>query len=439
MADVTFAEIINLGERTIEDSWKYIGENNTPLLNKFYNKKRARLTEFGLHLPLVTKRPGGHNFYGQDNPDFRLPTPIGSDKMQIYPTWYQIGMTFNGATLRGLKRGEKNYLINFNQMVKMLTDSAKKRMNHIMHGDGTGAIGVCGSVITGTGSVSLTCLTLATSGAGESETKGGVRLEKDQSYAIINPSNGNIKAVFTVTTPSRTAPTVNVTNHFANTASGDPIVDLGASAGTLAATSLSAYKKAFQGLRSLCSASGYLQGINRADYLEYKTPRYNGNDQALTPAVLAETKTYVNIGGNDMNEANGKLIVMTPGQQLALRIQQFGYRRLEGNETVKGVAKNYVDADGDQYLFDADGAEDRVYILDDSSFYMGEEKPFGLYNEDGNELRMMSGFNGVGKDAFYMAIGWGGNFLKNPQQGLIRCDAYIDRLAQTGIVQQTSF
>jgi hypothetical protein len=154
--------------------------------------------------------------------------------------------------------------------------------------------------------------------------------------------------------------------------------------------------------------------------------------------VFANAKTLVNIAANDMNEAMGRLIVMTPGQETMLRIQQFGYRQYNGNETVKGVAGKYVDADGDSYIFDADGAEDRIYILDGNSFYLGEEKKFGIFDEDGMDLRMLAGASSVGSDGFFLAIGWGGNLIKDVSEGRAQSDAYIDRLSQTDVQQQIS-
>jgi len=106
---------------------------------------------------------------------------------------------------------------------------------------------------------------------------------------------------------------------------------------------------------------------------------------------------------------------------------------------VIAIAGKYVDAEGDTILFDADGAEDRVYILDGNSYYLGEEKPFGIFDEDTLELRMLAGTNGVGSDSFYLALGWGGNLIKDVSDSTVQKDAYIDRLAQTDVPQQTSF
>lgn len=434
MASTGFEAIANLGKERVAERFDLIGETNRPLLDHFMKRPKKPLDQQGYRMPMVTQEPGGHNLYAQGASDFRAPIAMDSDSMRVYPVWYELAHQLDGSTLRALKGGNSTQLMNYRRDIGILTDVALKHLNFYMHGDGTAALAVCGSVLTTTGAgQTLTCLTLASSGAGEAETKGGVRLKRNHVYAIMNPSSNAIKAIFTVTTPSKTAPTVNVTVSNANTASGDPIVDLGAS------NSLSSYKKAPAGLRSLAAATGIIQNVNRADFFEWKTPRVNGADLPITPYVFTTAKTYVNIAANDMGEAMGRLIVMTPGQEAMLRIQQFGYRRYDGNETVRGVAGKYIDAEGDTVLFDADGAEDRIYILDGNSYYLGEEKPFGIFDEDTLELRMLAGTNGVGSDSFYLALGWGGNLIKDVSDSTVQKDAYIDRLSQTDVAQQTSF
>lgn len=435
MSSTGFENVANLGRERVAEQFQLIGETNAPLLDHFMKRPKKPLDEQGYRMPMVTQEPGGHNLYAQGASDFRAPIPMDSDSMRVYPVWYELAHQLNGATLRSLKSGSKTQLMNYRRDIGILTDVALKHLNFFMHGDGTGALAVCGSVITTTGSTTLTCLTLATSAAGEAETKGAVRLKRNHIYAVVNSSTNAIKAIFTVTTPSKTAPTVNVTTSNANTASGDPIVDLSYS------TSVSCYKKAPAGLRSLMAVSGVCQNINRADFPEYKTPRFNGSDLPITPYMFKTAKTYVKIASNDVTAASpmGKLIVMTPGQDAMLCIQQFGYRRYAGNETVKGVAGRYVDEDGDTRLYDADGAEDRVYIADGNSYYLGEEKPFGIFDEDSLELRMLAGTNGVGSDSFYLALGWGGNLIKDVSDSTLQRDAYIDRISQTDVAQQTSF
>ena len=54
-------------------------------------------------------------------------------------------------------------------------------------------------------------------------------------------------------------------------------------------------------------------------------------------------------------------------------------------------------------------------------------------------MRMLAGTNSVGADGFFMAIGWGGNLIKDVSESRFQCDAYIDRISQTDEIGQISF
>lgn len=432
MATTTaFDQIVHVGRETVKTTFEYIGENETPLLNYFMKKPKSLLTEQGERIPIETRRPGGHTSYDRSNVDFRDPVSLETDSMRVYPVWYAMPFRIDGATFRALKRGDVNQFMNYRRYMKSITSASMKRLEYYMHGDATAALAVCAdTALNGTGTKTLTCQTLASSAVGEGETKGTQRLEVGHVYALIDTDGTTINAIFTVTAiSSKTAATVNVTTSNATSASGDYIVDAGAT------TSLSANKKAPMGLRGFCAQSGNLQTVPRSSYPELKTPRYNGNDNPITPYAFRFAKDLVRIAANDESAVGARTVVITPGQHGALCNQQFGYRRYDGNQDVRGVANKYIDADGDTMLVCADGAEDRIYIIDGSSYRMGEEKPFGAFDEDGNDIRMLVGTNSTGSDKFAGSIGWGGNLIKD---GLPRVDCYIDRLSQTDVAQQIS-
>jgi len=437
MASTGFDAVANLGKERVAERFMLIGETNSPLADHFLNKRPKKpLDEQGYRMPMVTQEPGGHNLYAQGTSDFRAPIAMDSDSMRVYPVWYQLAHQLNGSTLRALKAGKETQLLNYRRDIGILTDVALKHMNYFLHGDGTGALSVCSdAALNANGAKTFTPLLLASSGAGEAETKGGVRLKRNHVYAVMNSATGAIKSTFTVNTPGKTSAAVTVANFSANSASGDPVVDLSFNATT------ACYKKAPAGLRSLMAATGVVQNVDRATFFEWKTPQVNANDLPITPYLYKTAKTYVRIASNDMGEAMGRLIVMTPGQDAMLCIQQFGYRRYEGNDinTARGVAGKYVDAEGDTIIYDADGAEDRIYIMDGNSYYWGEEKSFGIFDEDTLELRMLAGTNGVGSDSFYLAIGCGGNLIKDVSESTLQKDAFINRLSQTDLPMQQSF
>lgn len=429
-ATLAFEQIANVGRETVRTTFEYVGENETPLLNWFFSKGKELLTEQGIRVPIETRRPGGHTSFDRSNVDFRDPVALETDSMRVYPVWYAMPFKIDGATLRALKRGDANQFMNYKRYMKSVTEASMKRLNYYLHGDGTGALAVTTTVITATGAgQTMNFQSLASSGAGEGETKGAKRLEIGHTYSVINAATSAVKIVFTVTSiSSATQLVVNVTYYNANTASGDPVVDGGTSNTT------SAYKKVMSGVRELVAQTGLIQNISRSDVPELKSPRYNGGDNPITPFVFRYAKDLVRVGANKDTGSN-RVIIMTPGIEGSLANQQFGYRRYNGDETVRGVTRHYVDEDGDTYLIDADGAEDRIYILNGDGWKMGEEKPFGAFDEDGNDIRMLVGSLSNGSDKFAGSIGWGGNVIK---EGKSRMDAYIDRLSQTDVVQQIS-
>lgn len=443
MAEVSaFEQIVNVGREAVKTTFEYIGENETPLLKWVLSRKTRLLTEQGYRIPIETRRPGGHTSYDRSDVDFRDPVSLDTDSMRTYPVWYALPFKIDGSTLRALKRGDADQFMSYSRYMKSITAAAMKRLEYYFHDDGSAVLGVCANagVTSATTGLSLQCQSLASSAAGASGTKGATRLEVGHQYAIIDTNLTTVNSIVTVTAiVSKTEVTVTCDYYSATNAAGDLIVDCGPNVGAgyvgASKAQFHAYNKAPMGLRGFCAQQGDLQNINRSDYPELKTPRYNGNDQPITPYAFRFAKDLVRIAANDMNEGSGRTIVMPPGQEGALVNQQFGYRRYNGNETVRGVASKYVDAEGDTYLIPADAAEDRVYILSASGYSLGQEKPFGAFDEDGNDIRMLVGVNDSGSDRFAGSIGWGGNMIK---EGLPRMDAYIDRLSQTDLAQQVS-
>lgn len=419
MADLNFDKIVNFGREEVKKEYDFIGENNTPFFNWLMSRRKMRLTQFGYRIPIQTQEQGGHGFFNRSNVNFNTPIPFDGDSMRVYPTWYALPVEVDGASLRDMKSGDENVFVKYASQMKMGTKAAKKRLNQIFQGDGTGALAVSNTT-GGTGNVNLH--TLASSSQLEAGTKGSVRLVKNNVYQSINPSTEAVRGTFTVTAiNSKSQVAANFSS--GTTAAGDPIVDVGS------------YKNAPQGTRSLLAQTGLLQNVNRADYAEMKTPRVNGGDLPVSPFMINNAKDLINVAANDQEESVGRLIKTTHGQYSALAAQGYGFRQYGASESTRGVPRKYIDQEGDTWLIEADGAEDRIELLDQASYVLGEQKEFGLYNEDGNDLRMSAGSNGVGADKFFWAIGWGGNLIKD---GLPRVDAYIDRIGQTDIIQQTS-
>ena len=100
-----------------------------------------------------------------------------------------------------------------------------------------------------------------------------------------------------------------------------------------------------------------------------------------------------------------------------------------GNETVYGVPSKYVDADGDIHFLDADAPDDQIRILDANSYHVAESMPWGVYNDDGQEFRMLFGTYNAGSDEWMKAIGWQGQLYKD---GRALSDVVITNIAHSG-------
>ena len=81
---------------------------------------------------------------------------------------------------------------------------------------------------------------------------------------------------------------------------------------------------------------------------------------------------------------------------------------------------------------DPDCGESDIWLGVWSELKRYEEMPFGLFDMDGNQLRMRAGAVGYGSDAYTGAIGGYWNFgTEEP-----RCFAKIERCAVTGLASQ---
>src|SRR5688572_29048289 len=122
MASVTsFEQIVNVGRETVKTTFEFIGENETPLLNWLMRKKKTLLTEFGVRIPIETRRPGGHTSYDRNNVDFREPVAPETDSMRTYPVWYALPFKIDGLTLRALKRGDANMFMTYKRYMASIT------------------------------------------------------------------------------------------------------------------------------------------------------------------------------------------------------------------------------------------------------------------------------------------------------------------------------
>jgi hypothetical protein len=238
-------------------------------------------------------------------------------------------------------------------------------------------------------------------------------LWEGETYQAINASTGAVRGTFVVTTAGTSSCTVNVTQ--GTVSSGDPIVIKGS------------YQLAMRGLGWLISDQNrVLQGLDTSVYTDLNAPVVDLAGALLTPAAIENAKALLQTRNNALEAKNSLTAFITPGQYSTIRKQGYnlGYylREDAGSETMKGVQGDYTDGDT-RFICDADDDEDRVQFAKTPDFKIYEMKPYGKYNRDGLEQRMLLGANQTGSDNWASAVGWKGN----PATLSARGSAFIKR------------
>jgi hypothetical protein len=423
MANVDFSNLPDLKRQDVEMMVRSFFENNAPGYNAFEKDvEHKELTEKGYRIPYYSRRPGGHTGFVPSSSSFNAAVPMQTQSMFVYPVGYALPIVWQGASIRAFKKDQKNNIVGLMGILQLYTETGTKRTNQMFYGDGSGALAFSASAIGGTGVTSCNFTTAAAATPGQ--TKGAVRLEEGHTYQAINPSTGAVRGAFTVVTPGKTSATINVTS--GTISSADPIVDVGS------------FQRYMRGLGHLISdQTRVLQGLNTGNFPDLNAPVLDLNGVVMSPAAQETLKSMINTR-NNTEDAEAKLTgFITFGQHSVLRKQGYNLgfyiRSAEGGDTVKGVAKRYEDGDT-VYVRDADMDEDRNYLAQADQHKMFEEMPFGEYDLDNQEWRMLLGLNNTGSDDYQRAIG----YRANPGTLLPRSSGFIKRASLTGVVTQAT-
>lgn len=416
--EVQFQNVSDFFRQAVESEVRTFFENNAPGYNAFRKAVPTEpITEKGYRLPYYSRRPGGHTAWIPSASEFNAAVPPQSQSMWVYPVGYALPIILTGTTIRGFRRGEAQSVIDLNRFLAMYTETATKRINQMFYGVGDGALAYSATTIGSTGVATMAGETTPTTAP--SHTKGTSRLEEGHTYQAINTSSGAVRGTFTVLTAGKTSVSVNVTA--GTVTSGDPIVDVGA------------WQRYMRGLGHLVdNTSRTLQGLATGTFGDLNAYILDKINQPLVPADIETVKASLNTRNNVSTAQNKLTAFMTFGQLSSLRKQGYNLRfYMNGEEPVKGVQKRYEDGDT-VFIEDADMDEDRGYFVQADQFGMWEEMPFGPYDLDGQELRMLFGANSTGSDNYQKAIGC----RANPGIKLPRSSAAFKRASLTGIVTQ---
>ena len=160
--------------------------------------------------------------------------------------------------------------------------------------------------------------------------------------------------------------------------------------------------------------------------------------QYLVKRFLVETSTlktkFIFIKEGAENYVETVTAIMSLAQDDALRRLGMNYKRWDGDaKTFDGSFDKFQSGDTVAFI-DPDCDEDRIYLVCKGEIKKYTERPFGIYNMDGNSIRMRSGVSGYGSDAYTGAIGAHYNFGTSDP----RCHALIKRASVTGLATQVA-
>lgn len=379
-------------QQVLEDMTEFFEQEATTYNSFKTNFDEDEITENGVRIPFWNRRPGGHTGWTPSNSDFNLPVPPQSNSMWAFPLGYALPVIMNGTVIRGFQRRKQDKIQSYREFMAIYTETATKRINQMCHGDGSGSLAFSASTLSSTGpGQTLNCTT--TPAATPGQTKGAVRLEEGHTYNAINTATGAIRGTFTVTTTGKSSCVINLLS--GTISSGDPLTDV------------NSYNRYWRGFWHLIgNSSRVLQGLNTANFLDLMDSVVDLNGQLLTPAAFRSIKSSLQTRNNRADAENSLLAWGTFGQYTVLLKQGYNLRfYVNGNDgKVSGVATEYEDGDT-EFVRDADGDEDRCALGQAEAFGMFEEMPFGMYDLDNQEWRMLLGINGSGSDNYQQAIG----------------------------------
>lgn len=365
----------------------------------------------GFRVPSYLRPPVGVHGISEGG-SFNEPGAETLDDMFVYPMNMSMAFEFTGKFLRNFKdtssaiKGSGDKLAN-----RMM--ALKKEANRQCFNDGSGARAY---YVSGTTTVTFT--TAATANPGR--TKGSRHLEVDERYDVYDATLATLRAsgVRILTKPSGTTATI-----------GTAVAGATADDAWVLSNSL---LKMPRGLGHIVNNdTGTYQLQSRNTYPQLKAVVDDLNGAAISVQEFTRTKNLL-ISRAGIGKAKTLMAICSLAQDNALRNLGMNFKRWDGDAKIfDGSFDKFQHGDTVEQI-DPDCDEDRVYLTVRSEIKKYPEKDLGLYDEDGNELRMRAGSAGYGSDAYTGAVGgfwnWG---AEEP-----RLHALIKRASTTNLSTQ---
>ncbi len=369
----------------------------------------------GFRIPSYFRPPTGVGSIAEGG-SFKQPGAETHDDMYVSPMSMTMAFEFTGRALANAKDAS-SLIKGMNGLLEMRTTALMKEANYQAFDDGTATRAIIKSISGST-------LTLYNPSAHSplssyGSTKGGVHVQVGETYDIYDATFATYKGTVTVTAKTNTTATVSPTPSITDT-------DVMVLSGSL--------YKAPRGLSYIINNdTGTFQLLSRATYPQLKSPVTDLAGASISVADFIRIKNLL-IARAGVGKAKTVTALMSLAQDDALRRLGMNFKRWDGDaKTFDGSFDKFQVGDTVSFI-DPDCDEDRIYLICKSEIKKYTERPFGVYNMDGNSIRMRSGVSGYGSDAYTGAIGAHYNFGTSDP----RCHAMIKRASVTGLATQVA-
>ncbi len=401
----------NLAAEGLRDQFEQEG----PTYSMFNMGNAPFVNGKGFRIPSYLRPPTGVSGIAEGG-SFKQPSAPTFDDMYVSPMNYSLPFEITGRALRNFNSSEAA-IENFSDYMQKLTMALKKEANIGCFGDGSALRAIYKS---GTTTVTLYNSTAHTPTAGYGSTKGAIHMRVGESYDVYDSTLATYRGT---TTPSaKTNTTITI-----------PAAIAGATDGDIYLLSNSLYKVP-RGLAYIVNNdTGTFQLQSRNTYPELKAVVEDLNGAAITVSTFSKTKRHL-IARAGVGKAKTVVAIMSLAQDDALTRLGQNFKRWDGKDKeFDGSFDTFKHGDTVAKI-DPDCCEDRIYLVVPNEIKRYQEMAFGLYQADGNSLRMRSGSTGYGSDAYTAAIGvWENYGAEEP-----RCNALIKRAAVAGLSTQVA-
>ncbi len=375
---------------------------------KFVNGK-------GFRVPSYLRPPTGVGSIAEGG-SFKQPGAMVLDDMYVYPMNLNKAFEITGSALANIE-DSSSLIKGLTGQMEMETIALKKESNYQAFGDGSALRAVYKS---GTTTLTLYNSTTHTPLAAYGSTKGAVQMRVGESYDWYDTTLATYRGTITPTALTNTTATI-------------AAAISGATDGDILVLSGSLFKSP-RGLAYIVNNdTGTYQLQSRSTYPQLKAPVTDLNGGAIQVSTFTYTKNNL-IARAGVGKAKTVMAIMSLAQDQALRQLGQNFKRWDGDAKIfDGSFDKFQHGDTVEFV-DPDCDEDRVYLVVKDEIKRYPQRKFGLYSQDGNNLRMRSGVSGYGSDSYTGALGsWWNWGCEEP-----RVNALIKRAAVAGLSTQVT-